>query len=48
MKVQYIQLQKAELTSPPPLSTYGFQKLAVEYFAKGAFEQSGHALYNEK
>ena len=23
----------------PPLSTYGFQKLAVEYFAKGAFEQ---------
>jgi len=25
----------------PPLSTYGFQKLAVEYFAKGAFEQYG-------
>jgi nucleoside-diphosphate-sugar epimerase len=24
---------------PPPLSTYGFQKLATEYFAKGAFEQ---------
>jgi nucleoside-diphosphate-sugar epimerase len=24
---------------PPPSSTYGFQKLAVEYFAKGAFEQ---------
>ncbi len=24
---------------PPPLSTYGFQKLACEYFAKGAFEQ---------
>lgn len=24
---------------PSPLSTYGFQKLAVEYFAKGAFEQ---------
>ena len=24
---------------PPPLSTYGFQKLAVEYFAKGAWEQ---------
>ena len=29
----------AQLTSPPPHSTYGFQKLASEYFAKGAFEQ---------
>lgn len=29
----------AQLTSPPPLSTYGFQKLATEYFAKGAWEQ---------
>jgi nucleoside-diphosphate-sugar epimerase len=29
----------AQLTSPPPISTYGFQKLAAEYFAKGAFEQ---------
>lgn len=27
------------LRCPPPLSTYGFQKLACEYFAKGAFEQ---------
>ena len=26
---------------PPPLSTYGFQKLAVEYFCKGAQEQYG-------
>lgn len=26
---------------PPPLSTYGFQKLACEYFCKGAFEQYG-------
>jgi len=26
---------------PPPLSTYGFQKLACEYFAKGASEQYG-------
>lgn len=25
--------------SPPPKSTYGFQKLACEYFAKGAWEQ---------
>jgi nucleoside-diphosphate-sugar epimerase len=28
-----------QLTCPPPLSTYGFQKLATEYFAKGAWEQ---------
>jgi nucleoside-diphosphate-sugar epimerase len=26
---------------PPPASTYGFQKLAVEYFAQGAQEQYG-------
>ena len=31
----------AQLTSPPPISTYGFQKLAAEYFAKGAHEQYG-------
>jgi UDP-glucose 4-epimerase len=31
----------AQLTSPPPISTYGLQKLASEYFAKGAFEQYG-------
>jgi UDP-glucose 4-epimerase len=29
----------AEKTSPPPISTYGFQKLASEYFAAGAWEQ---------
>jgi nucleoside-diphosphate-sugar epimerase len=29
----------AELSSPPPGSTYGFQKLAAEYFARGAWEQ---------
>ena len=29
----------AEKSSPPPVSTYGFQKLAAEYFAKGAAEQ---------
>ena len=29
----------AQLESPPPFSTYGFQKLACEYFAKGAYEQ---------
>jgi nucleoside-diphosphate-sugar epimerase len=31
----------AERTSPPPVSTYGFQKLASEYFARGAWEQYG-------
>ena len=31
----------AQLTSPPPRSTYGFQKLATEYFARGAYEQYG-------
>jgi UDP-glucose 4-epimerase len=25
--------------SPPPISTYGFQKLACEYFARGGWEQ---------
>src|SRR5258708_12600983 len=29
----------AQLTSPPPVSTYVFQKLACEYFARGAWEQ---------
>jgi len=29
----------AQRTSPPPRSTYGFQKLAAEYFAHGAYEQ---------
>ena len=29
----------AQTTSPPPRSTYGFQKLATEYFARGAYEQ---------
>ena len=28
-----------QLRCPPPSSTYGFQKLASEYFAKGAWEQ---------
>ncbi len=31
----------AQLTSPPPKSTYGFQKLATEFFAHGAHEQYG-------
>ena len=28
-----------QLEIPPPLSSYGFQKLAVEYYAKAAYEQ---------
>ncbi|MFC1972532.1 NAD-dependent epimerase/dehydratase family protein [Chloroflexota bacterium] len=28
-----------QMRCPPPQSTYGFQKLACEYFAKGAWEQ---------
>ena len=28
-----------ERTIPPPLSSYGFQKLAVEYFARAAWDQ---------
>ena len=28
-----------ELEVPPPLSSYGFQKLAVEYFARAAWDQ---------
>ncbi len=30
-----------QLECPPPKSTYGFQKLATEYYAKGAYEQYG-------
>ena len=30
-----------ERVIPPPLSSYGFQKLAVEYFARAAFDQYG-------
>jgi nucleoside-diphosphate-sugar epimerase len=31
----------AERRSPPPMSTYGFQKLACEYLTQGAHEQYG-------
>src|SRR5712692_5696286 len=33
--------EDAALKSPPPRSTYGFQKLATEFFAHGAHEQYG-------
>jgi UDP-glucose 4-epimerase len=36
---EYPTPEGAERRSPPPRSTYGFQKLAVEYFVQGAFEQ---------
>jgi UDP-glucose 4-epimerase len=38
---QYPTPEEAARSSPPPRSTYGFQKLAVEYFAQGAHEQYG-------
>jgi nucleoside-diphosphate-sugar epimerase len=31
----------AQLRNPPPISSYGFQKLAVEYFARAANDQHG-------
>lgn len=34
-------VEGTQRTCPPPASTYGFQKLAVEYFAQGAQEQFG-------
>ena len=33
--------ENAIKTTPPPASTYGFSKLATEYFCKGAYEQYG-------
>jgi len=38
---EYPTRELAIKTSPPPRSTYGFQKLAVEYFCLGAWEQYG-------
>ena len=34
-------LEGQEREIPPPLSSYGFQKLAVEYFARAAWDQYG-------
>ena len=36
---EYPTPEGAEQRCPPPRSTYGFQKLATEYFVKGAWEQ---------
>jgi nucleoside-diphosphate-sugar epimerase len=36
---EYPTREGAERRCPPPMSTYGFQKLATEYFVKGAWEQ---------
>ncbi|QDU40587.1 UDP-glucose 4-epimerase [Maioricimonas rarisocia] len=38
---EYPTPEGAERRSPPPSSTYGFQKLATEYFAQGAHQQYG-------
>ena len=38
---QYPTKESDLLKCPPPSSTYGFQKLACEYWAKGAWEQYG-------
>ena len=35
----YPSLEGDQRRMPPPLSTYGFQKLASEYYAQGAWEQ---------
>lgn len=37
--VEFPTPESAVQTSPPPTSTYGFQKLATEYFARGAWQQ---------
>lgn len=37
----YPSYEGQELEIPPPKSSYGFQKLAVEYFARAAYEQYG-------
>jgi nucleoside-diphosphate-sugar epimerase len=34
-------VEGSERQVPPPLSSYGFQKLAVEYFARAAWDQYG-------
>jgi UDP-glucose 4-epimerase len=36
---QFPSPESAVITSPPPISTYGFQKLACEYYARGGYEQ---------
>ncbi len=38
---QWPSYEGQELDVPPPLSSYGFQKLAVEYFARSAHQQYG-------
>ncbi len=39
--VEFPTPEGAQRACPPPLSTYGFQKLATEYFTQGAHEQYG-------
>tara|TARA_A100001011_G_C14274597_1_gene828577 strand:+ start:353 stop:1375 length:1023 start_codon:yes stop_codon:yes gene_type:complete len=37
----YPSTEESLYQTPPPISSYGFQKLSVEYFARAAFEQYG-------
>lgn len=39
--VSFPSSEGSELTIPPPLSAYGFQKLSTEYFARAAYDQYG-------
>src|SRR5882757_3864473 len=39
--IEWPSYEGQERECPPPLSSYGFQKLAVEYFAHAAFDQYG-------
>jgi UDP-glucose 4-epimerase len=41
MATSWPSVEGQELTLPPPASSYGFQKLAAEYFVKAAREQYG-------
>lgn len=38
---QFPTIEGAQLKLPPPSTTYGFQKLAVEYYARAAWEEYG-------
>jgi UDP-glucose 4-epimerase len=38
---EFPSVEGSQRQCPPPSSTYGFQKLAVEYFAQGAHQQYG-------
>ena len=39
--IEFLSVSEPSFEIPPPLSSYGFQKLAVEYFARAAEQQHG-------